>query len=117
MLRREQRRLGFEVVLHREVEIEVVLTQVGEHGDVVAVAVNAMLDEGMRGDLHRHRHPAGLAGRRQLPLQVGSLRRRASARERADDRSAQARSLEDTGEQVRGRRLAGGPGDPGHPQQ
>ena len=45
VLGREQRRLGFEVSLHREVEIEVVLTQIGEHGDVVAVTVHAMLHE------------------------------------------------------------------------
>ena len=118
-------RLGREVGLHGPVVVEVVLAQVREDGHVVAVAVEAVLDEGVRGDLERHGRPAGVPCLRERTLQVGRLRGRARAAEGADHRRRPAVRLEHRAKEVGRRRLAVGAGHPdgsqrrrpGRPQQ
>jgi hypothetical protein len=78
--RREQRRLGLEVGLEVGVEVEVVLGQVGEHGDVERRAVDATQRQGMAGDLHGDCLDAAFAHHCEQRLQVGRLGGRADAR-------------------------------------
>ncbi len=72
----EQQPLGAEVVLHRAVEVEVVLGEVGEEGHLEVDRVAAVQGQRVRGDLHR----AGPVSRLQHPpegrLQVDRLRSR-----------------------------------------
>ena len=112
VLGREQHGLGREVGLHRPVVVEVVLAEVREDGDVVAVAVEAVLREGVRGDLERHGRCGRRPWRARAPLQLGCLRRRARPAEGADHRRRPAVALEDRPQEVGRRRLAVGARSP-----
>ncbi len=81
VLGREERRFGAEVVRHRLVEVEMVLGQVGEQRDVEDGAVDAVLGEGVAGDLHHHVDGARLAHDREQGVQVGRLGRGAHRRD------------------------------------
>src|SRR4051812_4791618 len=76
-LRGEQPPLGLEVVLHRGMEVQVVLVEVGEHRGGDPDRVRPPQLERVRGDLHRARDIAGVEHRAERPLQVDRLRRRA----------------------------------------
>ena len=73
----EQPALGREVVLHRRVEVEVVLGEVGEDAAAKWIAVGAVQLERVRGDLHRARPVARVEHRPERRLQVDRLGRRA----------------------------------------
>ena len=74
--RHEQRPLRLEVLLHVAVEVEVVLGQVGEHGDREPDPGGSVEGQRVRGDLHR----AGPVARLEHPakgrLEIDRLRRR-----------------------------------------
>ncbi len=72
VLRCEEQRLGPEVGLHRAVVVEVVLAQVREDRDVVAVTVQSVLDEGVGADLEGHgrRAPSPARGRGRAATRV-----------------------------------------------
>ena len=73
--RGEQLRLGPEIVLEPRVKVQVVLGEVGEHGDAVAGACDPAERQRVAGDLHRgRRHPA-LGHHGEQRLQVRRLRR------------------------------------------
>ena len=121
----EEPALGEEVVLHVGVEVEVVLGQVGEQGQLEADRVDPVQGERVRGDLHRAGAVAALEHAAEGLLEVDRLRGRALdlLLDRADhllDGAQQARldrrRLEHLAEQEGGRRLAVGAGDPRHPQ-
>jgi hypothetical protein len=66
----EQASLGLEVVLHRGVEVEVVLGQVGEQRGGEVGALDSLLGERVGGDLDRGRTVAAVEHRAQARLQV-----------------------------------------------
>ena len=106
-------------------EVEVVLAQVGETGDVVTDPVDPVQREGVARDLHRAGLDVLLAHHGQQRLQVGRLRRGADARhpavgdpglDRADEPGGAARRAQGRLEQVAGGGLAVGAGDAEHQQ-
>ena len=109
--RLEQQRLGPEVLLDRAVEVEVVASEVGEHGGVEPGAVDAVQGEGVRRHLHHHRAVALVAHLGEAGLQLGRLWGRERARQRADHARRVAGGPQDRGEQHARRRLAVGAGD------
>ncbi len=119
-LGREQRRLGGLVLLERGVEVQVVLGEVGEGGDVEDQPVDPAQRQRVAADLHRHRGDPPLAHDREQAVQVGSLRRGAHARQhlprhpgldRAEQPGGAPRRPQAGLEQERRRRLAVGAGD------
>ena len=71
----EEPPLGDGVLLHRAVEVEVVLGEVREHGHVEGDAVHAVERERVGGHLHRHPAHAGRHHLREQPLQLDRLGR------------------------------------------
>src|SRR5690606_32589157 len=71
--RREQGALGLVVALHRAVEVQVVLGEVREAGDVEDDLVGAMQYEGVAGDLHRDDLDAVLGHAGEEAVQLGRL--------------------------------------------
>ena len=69
----EQLGLGREVVLEIGVEVQVVLGEVGEHGDVVVGTRDPAEREGVAGDLHRRGGDVALGHGGQQGLQVGGF--------------------------------------------
>ena len=121
VLGREERRLRPEVVLHRLVEVEVVLREVGEQGDVEDRAVDAVLGERVARDLHDDVGRAGLPHHGEQGVQVGRLRSGANRLDpdpphprldRAEEAGRLAERAQARLDEVRGRRLAVGAGDP-----
>ena len=118
----EERALRGEVLLHRAVEVEVVLRQVREDEHREPRAVEPALRLGDRRRLHRARAVAGVDHLAKQPLQVDRLRR-VQARRRplaarpgarcSSAAPAAARPLEDRVQEERGRRLAVRAGDGG----
>ena len=116
----EEAALGGEVVLHRRMEVEVVLGQVGEDGGGEMRAVGAVEGERMRGDLDRagavpdleHPGEGGLEvdrlGRRVDHLAVNAADHRL---DRPEQRGLLAAGLEELADQEGRRCLAVGPGD------
>ena len=104
---REERGLGREVGLHRLVEVEMILCQVGEHGDVEADPVDPVLHQGVRGDLdarsRRSRRRAAGRGAVGGPATSGVVRAPPRVPTTA---GAPAGPLEDRPQQVGRRRLA-----------
>src|SRR5699024_10292329 len=70
---RQHRPLGPVVVLHVAVEVEVVLAEVREAGDVDHDTVGPVQHQGMGGDLHRGGMHAVLDHAGQDAVQLGSL--------------------------------------------
>ncbi len=117
----EQHGLGLEVALHVVVEVQVVQAQVGESTDGVSGSADPVLGEGVRGDLHRDHLDAALDHHREQRLQVGCLGggERAGRDLAGDPRlhgahqpGGRAVRAERGLEQVAGRGLAAGAGDP-----
>jgi hypothetical protein len=75
----KQPRLGVGIALHGLVVVEVIAAQVAERGDPHPHAVDALLVESVRGDLHRNMCRAGIGERTQLPVQRDDVGRRQSA--------------------------------------
>ena len=71
----EQNGLGVAVGLHGLVEIQVVLSQVGEHTHVVMHPVDPVQGQGVGGDLHDHVGAAGVPHLGEEPLDLEGLRR------------------------------------------
>ena len=118
----EELPLGREVVLHRLVEVEVVLAQVREHERVEADAVEPVQHRRVRGGLERDAAVAGVEHLAERSLQVDRLRRRADDRphlaadaalDGAEQPRAAAGRLEHGVEEERGRRLPARAGDAG----
>ena len=116
----EQPPLRVEVLLHRPVEVEVVLAQVREHERVEADAVEPSERRSVRARLHRGAAVAGVEHLAEEALQVDRLRRRerrwASLAsdlplDGAHETRLPTRGVEDRAEQERRRRL---PVRPGH---
>ena len=119
----EELRFRLEIILHRPVKIEMVLSQVGEDGDVPFESAGAILREGVGRHFHGRRFAARVCDLREQFLDVERLRRRANRRQNAiadfiangpEQATAQARFLTNVFEQERRRGLAIGPGDRGH---
>jgi hypothetical protein len=117
---REQALLGGVVVLHRRMEVQVVLGQVGPDADGEVDARRAPELERVRGDLHRHGSVAFRQHPREKCLQIDRFRRRPLDRflRAADDRRDRAEQpgldpggLEQLADQERRRRLAVRAGD------
>ena len=120
---REEAALGGVVVLHRPVEVEMVLGQVREHERVEADAVESAQRRRMRRGFERDAAVAGVEHLAERALEVDRLGRRADDRahlaaDAALHRAEQAGTLpilvEDRPEQVRGRRLSVRARDPRH---
>src|SRR3954447_25753918 len=101
--RLEQAALGGEVVLHRRMEVEVVLREVREHRDVPVDRVGAVEVEGVARHLHDDRLVAGVAHLGEGPLEGDGLGRGPDHRpfvaaddggDRADEARAAPRRLE-----------------------
>src|SRR3954454_17588914 len=116
----EQAALGREVVLHRRMEVEVVLREVREDRDVPVDRVGAVELEGVARDLHDDGLVADVAHLGEGALQVDGLGRGADHRpflaaddggDRADEARAAPRRLEQPAGEEGGRRLAVGAGD------
>ena len=115
----EEQRLRLEVVLHRRVEVEVVLAQVGKPGDVEISAADSAEHQRVRGHLHHHvghtfvPHPRKQRLQRRR-LRGGQLRRDIAPRNprarRTDQPDLVPRSGQPALEQIRRCRLARGPG-------
>ena len=111
----EQRRLRGEVRVHRAVEVEVVLREVGEPDGGELQRLETTHRDGDRRCLEHARGVAGVEHAREQPVQVGRLGRRqrqplahaSDARlDRAEQAARQAGRLEHRSDQERGRRLA-----------
>ncbi len=113
----EQQRLGPEVLLDGAVQVEMVASEVGEHGGVEPGSVDAMQGEGVRRDLHHDRSIAPVTEFGEAGLQLRRLRCRVGARQRADDARRVARRAQDRGEEHARRRLAVRPGDADDPER
>ena len=126
--RRRRRRTGEEpplrhvVLLHRAVEVEMVLRQVREHERVEADAVEAMQHRRVRGRLERDAAVARVEHLAKRPLQIDRLGRGAHDRpnlssdpalDGAEQAGPAARRFQDRVQQVRGGRLAVRAGDTG----
>ena len=118
----EQLPLGREVVLHRRVEVEVILAQVREHERVEANAIETMQRRRVRGRLERDAAVAGVEHLAKRALEVDRLRRRPHDRpdlatdpalDRPEEAGTAARRLEHGVEQEGGRRLPTRAGDAG----
>ena len=70
----EEPGLGLEVLVHAAVQVEVVLGEVGEAGDVEHHPVHAVERDGVRGDLHGGGVEAAFAHQGQQGVDVGGLR-------------------------------------------
>ncbi len=123
---REQSLLGLEVVLHRRVEIEVILRQVREDRRGQMDRVGPMQRQRVRGDLDRTRLVTGLEHRPERPLQVDRLRSRAldialvaahDALHRPEQAGLAAGRLQQRADQKRRRRLAVRAGHADHLQR
>ena len=112
----EQLRLCGKVRLHRLVEVEVILRQVREHGDVELDSIDPMLRERVRRHLHRAGDRSLFVQVEKRPLQLRGLGRRPRATEGADDARRPPFDFQDVAQKLRRRRLAVGTGDPDHPQ-
>ncbi len=121
----EERRLRLEVVLHRPVEVQVILREVGEDGGIEDQSVDSAEGERMARHLHGDRVNPPLAHGSEQCVQVGRLRRGARTGElliaKVDPRGAdhagrEPRRAQSGLEQERGRRLAVRAGDT-HQQQ
>ena len=119
---REEPPLRHVVLLHRAVEVEVVLRQVREHERIEADAVEPVQHRGVRGRLERDAAVARVEHLAERPLQVDRLRRRAHdgpnlasdpALDGAEQAGPAACRFEDRVQEVRGRRLAVRAGDAG----
>jgi hypothetical protein len=111
----EESALGQEVLLHRPVEVEVVLGEVGEDERVEPDAVEAVQHRRVRRRLERDAAVAGVEHLPERPLQVDRLGSRShdgpnlaadSALDGSEQTRAPARCLEDRVKQEGGRRLA-----------
>lgn len=71
--RREQLRLGLEVVLHVGVELHVLRAQIGEDTEIEHTGVDPPENQGVAGDLHGDRLDAALAHDREQGLEVGGF--------------------------------------------
>ena len=119
----EQACLGFEVLAHRGVELEMVLRQVGERGDREHRAVHPV--EGQRVTRHLHGRVAhcALGHHREQGLHIGGLRRGQAPRQRgvaderahgADQPARMTRGDQAGAHQERRGGFAAGAGDAGH---
>ena len=115
--RLEQQRLGPEVLLDRPVEVEVIAAEVREHGGVERRAVDAVHRQRVRRDLHHDGAVAVAQHRREAGLQLGRLRRRERARQRADHARRVAGGTQDRCDERAGRGLAAGAGDADDPER
>ena len=116
----EEPALGEEVLLHRRVEVEMVLAEVREHRDGPVDRVRAVQLQRVAGDLHRAGGVAAVGHLGERGLEVDGLRRRAregplAARDDAlhgpQQRGAAAGALQQLADEERGGRLAARPGD------
>ncbi len=118
----EQRQLGVAVRLPRAVQLEVLVGQVGEDGDVVVDRGDAVQGKAVGRRLEHHRVIAGIDHRPQRGLQLRRLRGRGmgvvvlgpsadARRDRADHPGPPAGRFERGHREVRGRRLAVRPRD------
>ena len=107
-------------------EVEVVSTEVGEHGQVEDHAVDPALHQGVAGDLHRAGGHRPLLHHREQAVEVRRLGRGQrgldllavdAGADRADDGRPDARSLEGALGEPGGGGLALGAGDAEHPQR
>ena len=116
----EQAALGAPVVVHVGVEVEVVVAEVGEHGDVEVDLGDAPQLERVRGHLHHRRRAAAVDRGAQQRLQQRRLGRRLRRRhdavaepvlDGAEARHALPGRRQHRFDEIRGRRLAAGAGD------
>ncbi len=117
---REEQALGPVVLLHRLVEIEMVLGEVGEDGRGEMDRIGAVERQRVGGDLHHARLVAGVEHLGERALEIDRLRRRAQdlmlnapdhALHRPQQPGLAAGGLEQRTHQERRRGLAVGPGD------
>ncbi len=122
----EQGRLGREVVVHVGVEVEVVATEVGEHGDVEHHPVDPAHHQRVARHLHRASLHSAFAHHREQRVQVGGLRRGErrlhvgagdSGADGADRGRGHARLLQTALGEPGRRRLALGAGHADHPER
>ena len=118
----EEPSLRVEVVVHRPVQVEVVLAQVREHERVEADAVEPAQRRAVRARLDGRAAVAGVEHLAEEPLQVDRLGRRERRGpalaadlplDGPDEPGPTARGLEDRAQQKRGRRLPVRPRDAG----
>ena len=116
----EEPGLGVEVVVHRGMEVEVVLRQVGESSDREAAAVHPAQFEGVARDLHDHGVDPAFEHNGEQTLQVRSFRGGQRARNAyavhpdlhgADQTHGPAGRAQRGLREIGGGGLAGGPGD------
>ena len=117
--RGEQHRLCFEVLLHRLVVVEMVVTEVGEDADVEVDALDPRLDEGVARYLHgdgmaRTVRLLAVAHAGQDPLDLGRLGRRPGARQRSHHVGGATRRSEKVAEELGHGGLAVGTGHADH---
>ena len=110
----EQPPLRVEVLVHRPMEVEMILAQVREHERVETDAVEPSKRGSMRAGLHRSAAVSGVEHLAEKALQVDRLRRRERCGKShasdlpldgADETRLPTRRLEDRAEEERGRRL------------
>ena len=119
--RGEQHRLCFEVLLHRPVVVEMVMSEVGEDADVEVDALDPRLDEGVARYLHGHGMARtvrllAVAQPGQDPLDLCRLGRRSGARQRSHHVGGVTRRSEKVAEELAHGRLAVGTGHTDHQQ-
>ena len=121
----EQHELGIEVALHRAMVVEMVVAQVGEHGDLARESEGAALHQGVAAHLDRHALDAALHHLAQQSVEFQGSRRGQGRRPGlvpdpdaggADDAGAPAGGAEDGLQHPGGRGLAVGAGDADDPQ-
>ena len=78
----KQNGLGIAVGLHGAVEVQMVLTEIGEDAHGEAHTVDAVQHQRVGGDLHDHVGAAGVGHLAEQPLQLEGLRRGALRGER-----------------------------------
>ena len=101
----EQPRLRVGVALHGLVVVEVIAAQVAECSDPHPHAVDALLVERVRGDLHRDVRRAGIRERAQLPVQRDDVgRRQRAARDVGREAGAERAEVGAAPREARGRR-------------
>ncbi|MCY1240746.1 hypothetical protein D9M72_536070 [compost metagenome] len=117
---REEPGLGLEIFVHGPVEVQVVLGEVGEAGDVELHPVDAVERYCVRGNLHRRSVQPAFAHQGQKRVKVGGLRRgqqagnRGTARQDldgADQAGPAAQRLQERINKVRGGGFAVGAGN------
>ena len=119
----EQHRLRIAVVLHRSVEIQMILRQVGKRTDRKLDAVDTVEHQRVGGYLHQHVGAARIRHLTEQLLQLKRLGRRALGRDDlladhvlvgADQTDLAALRLQNRLDQIGGRGLAVGAGDADH---